>query len=189
MPLSIALIFSLVLWNISCDESLPPHEEPHSLFTGNLRIVYFNNTAKGTINELRIYLDARNVFDETLEDSAGLQGTLEIIVARDPVYRKTVMLSSANLVAGGSYDPRTGQLTIDSGDSLTLMYTWNFIDDNGYSIPRDVSGLKKDPQCPTRTYAPPEILIIRGSLLVFRRIGQTTFSPIQYVLNYFIGSC
>ena len=164
---------------VSCNESLPPYAEPKVPFNGVISVRYQSN-----VQTLSITLTVKSTFDETLQDTAGLTGTLQISMANAPEYSKTVTIDRKIITTYGALDPQTGLLTFDSGDSVTVLYKWNFVTDNGTALPSDVFVQQPDPQFPGRTISPPETFIVTGVVQVFKRFGQVTFSPIQFVMNY-----
>ena len=166
----------------SCDEPLPPHEDPKSLFQGELNPEY-RYIASGS--QLWINIFAINTFDETLQAPARLEGTVEIVLERAPEYRKTIALDRTLLVNPSILSQWTGQVTVNAGDTVQFRYRWNFVDDNGIYLPSKVFKKIHDPDFPDIFYADPEKFIIKGSLQVFDKIGQVTFQTVNYVVNYY----
>jgi hypothetical protein len=164
---------------IACNETLPPYAEPQTPFSGVIYVRY-----QSRIQTLTITLTVKSTFDETLQDTAKLAGALQIVLADAPQYSKTVSIDRKNFITYGSLDPQTGLLTVNSGDSLSFVYNWDFVTDNGAVLPTDVFVKQPDPQFPGRTISPPETFIVSGVVQVFTRFGQVTFFPIRFVMNY-----
>jgi hypothetical protein len=185
IPLFASLLLVLLL-NLSCDESLPSYSIPATIFESSISPL-FVKTRDGP--RLWVYLTVKNTFDETLQDTASLVGSLEIILARDQSIRKTVAFNRNYIYRNYPYPstPSIDQnniLTFNSGDSLTFLYQWNFMSDNNIFLPQQVFTLTKDPNDPTHLTAAPETFIVRGSVQIFSRIGQVIFEPIDYILYY-----
>lgn len=163
---------------LSCDEVLPPHTEPQALFRS---AIYCHYPSK--YQTLALTVTVTNTFDETLQDTARLAGTLEIVMADAPEYRKTITIDRRMFPAYGLYDPQTGIMTVNSGDSLSFVYFWDFFTDNGTYL-RDVFARQPDPKYPGRIVSPPVTFIVSGFIQVFTRFGQVTFSPVRFVMIY-----
>jgi hypothetical protein len=126
IPFSLLVLVALVAG--PCDESLPSHEEPDAYFQGRITAQYSHSPNE---NGLRGLIVVRNVFDETLQGSAALQGSVIIESLRNPALRKTVQLTRANILFLRGYDARTNTFTFDAGDSISMVYTWDFASDDG----------------------------------------------------------
>jgi hypothetical protein len=176
----LGLILLLPIFFTSCDESLPLHEDPKSLFRGELNPEY-----RYIAGQLWINIFAINTFDETLQAPARLEGTMEIVLERAPEHRKTIALDRTLLVNPSILSQWTGQVTVNAGDTVQLRYRWNFVDDNGISLPDKVFKKIHDPDFPDIYYANPEKFIIKGSFQVFDKIGQVTFQTVNYIVNYY----
>ena len=163
-------VLVLAVFDLSCNESLPPHEDPKSLFQGTLKAEYHPGVVYGG-SQLWIYLYVINTFDETLQNYGMMKGTLDIVLSRDPNYHRSVSLDWANLVNGVTTDPRTGQIVVNREDTVTLLYKWDFVDDNGVWLPSTVfRGFEK--------------VIISGTFQVFDKTGLVDFNRIYYDFSY-----
>ncbi|HTP12546.1 MAG TPA: hypothetical protein VMM37_02925 [Bacteroidota bacterium] len=158
------------------------YQEPASLFVGTVVPDYrWGNMA----STLWIHINIRNTFDETLQGRERLTGTLEVILAREPHCRKTVALINTSVVNSTGVTRQNGQVTINRGDTLKLLYVWDFWDDNGNYLPTDVFHPHGEPGFPDILESDPELFIIRGSFQVFDKNGQLTFQQAEYVLTYY----
>jgi hypothetical protein len=175
----IAGLLLLSCMGVSCNESLPSYEEPKSLFAGTLTPEFRYRSG------LWVHIDVRNTFDETLQGRERLTGTLEIVLMRDQQYRKTVALNSDFIVASAGVTRSYDQVTVNWGDTLKLLYKWDFYDDNGNFLPVDVFHVHGEPGFPDILVADPELFLIRGSFQVFDKRGQLTFQSTQYLLTYY----
>jgi hypothetical protein len=114
-----------------------------------------------------------------------LTGILEIILPRDPYYRRTVSLTSDLMVASAGVTRWYDQVTVNLGDTLKLLYKWDFVDDNGNYLPMTVFHMHGEPGFPDILVADPETFLIKGSFQVFDKTGQLTFQSTQYLLTYY----
>lgn len=183
--LRIALLFLLTcgVLALSCNESLPPYNDPGHVFEGQLLARY---TLTLNENSLKVEFRFTNVFDETLNGVADLQGSGLITLKRKPTVRKTFTITSAHLVSG-KYVPSTRVLTIDPGDTVRLIYTWDFRDDAGNDLRSteftyfpDASCTMDQPVPVERRIASRETFIISASLSVFNRVTPVVVGPIEY---------
>lgn len=121
------LFLSLILLGTSlsfstCDESLPAYHEPDVVLEATLSAQYVLDF---TDNSLKVYLTARNIFDETLQSKADVTGTVEL-----ELLKKTFFLSVDKLIQG-RYNAGSRVLTFNPRDSVRLGVHWEFIDDRG----------------------------------------------------------
>jgi hypothetical protein len=179
--------FSIVIlvFSLSCDESLPPRQNPSELFTAHLQGYYVYTQFA---NNVVINLIAVNNFDETLSDRVGLTGTIVITSNRDSSVHKTIQLSLSNMIHG-TYDPVKGTLTVNPVDSVVIQVTWDFTDDEGGSLPNYFFQYSLDRSCKQRLVAKSETFTISGKAKLYSILGyaqsQNSFTLQQY--DIFIG--
>jgi hypothetical protein len=176
----IHFLLIIPVFSLSCDEALPPRQDPTSLFKVSLQSFYVYTD---TENDVAIVLSAINDFDETLNDRLALSGTIVITSDRDSSVHKTIPLSTANLI-GGHYDPVKGILTIDPGDSVVVQAKWDLTDDNGVSLPSYFFQYHVDAMCRDRLISSPEYFTISGKAKLYANLGyaesQLTYAIRQY---------
>jgi hypothetical protein len=180
--LFLPLVF--VCLSLSCDESLPPRNDPTMLLAATLESFYSLGV---TTNHLYLTINVRNVYDETIQDTENISGTLEIVLRRNSLYRKTVQLSSSNLLTVSAYNGTTDQLTVDSGESVQLRYAWDFSTDVEGSSPADFFRLYPDVECSSRKFAYKDVFIVKGTVQLFRSVGKVSFGPVDVPLCYING--
>ena len=181
---SVVLLASLlVLTSLSCNEDLPPYQEPEVLLKATVEGEYWLSVDD---HSLRIYVRITNTYDETLEGKASLTGSVVATFARDPSIHKTIPLTSSNLFSG-DYSPDE-TLRIDPGKSIVLRAVWQFsgdkvIDDNGRDLafrgdgPPTFFSFVTDKTCEWRRFARPEDLILEATVTVFERKPNVTAGP------------
>lgn len=187
------LLIALALFSPSfgpCDESLPVYEEPAKVFVMELNVLY---DLEHYGDRLIVYILVRNVFDETLQGTAAIRGTVEIISVRDTTVKKTFQLSSERVIQAKGYDRRTGILTIDPQDTVRLGVSWDFIDDSGRDLRGDFFQYYDDLTCYTlRRLAYTEHFVFTGAIKVFDKTTQVQAKPVEFPLCYvtaFIKTC
>lgn len=168
-----------------CDESLPVYQEPERILDGRIEGAYVLTIQD---NSLKVYLKIKNVFDETLQGQAILKGTVEIISARDPQVRKTLVVGPGNIISARGYERNTGRLTIDPGDTITLGVSWDFTaDDRGVDLRSNFFQYIKDVTCDSRCLAFTEDFILTGDITVYPQRAPLRMSvnfPVCFVSRW-----
>lgn len=176
----IHLLVVIVVFSISCDEALPPRQDPSNLFSVQLQQYYhYDQNFNNVIVDLFIY----NRFDETLSDRMSMTGAIVITSNRDTSVHRTFELSALNLIHG-TYDPAKGTLTINPGDFAEIQVTWDFTDDSGLSLPSYFFDYRVDRTCRQRLISLPESFTIAGKARLYSNLGyaqsQLSFQIQQY---------
>lgn len=128
----------------SCSEQLPLREDLSDQITIGLMSKYYvvpGSSVSGDAGMLQFFIVVKNRLDETLDDIARLNGTLEVTWQppkdREPniTLTRTFTLSHANIFSSPQYDPVTRRITLQPGDSLTLRVIWNMkTNDSSYLL-------------------------------------------------------
>lgn len=187
------LALAVMISSHSCNESLPPYQEPQQLYNATIDGKYW---LSDTEHSLTVYFRITNVFDETLEGPALLTGKIQISSARDTSIHKTFLLGTTNLFSGYVLIGKT--LRIDPKQTMVLKATWDFIgdkvsDDKGRNLAGDSATASfftyvEDKTCQWRRLARPEDLLLQGTVRLFERTapleaGPTVF-PFCFVTNF-----
>lgn len=162
---------------LSCQEVLPPRNDPGHLFDGRLRATYQLSRFENTI---RVTLTLVNIYDETLQGAARFDGWLRFQLNRDTTYSRTFRLSDTLLLFARSYNSRTRELTIDHGDSLQLQAEWDYLDDRGRDFRHEVFGYYADTSCSGRRIAHREDFSMSGYVKVFERAAGEEYPSAPY---------
>lgn len=169
---------------LSCKEPLPVYKDPTDLFSGVLRIGYLYGTPPANI--FRIQMVIFNDFDETFEGRTLFEGEIEIVLARKPEVKKTLVLSVDNLIQG-RYDAGSRVLIFNPRDSVRLGVTWEFNDDTGADLRETEFIYSTDRYCPQRKIAKEETFLVSGILKLYDRTGDIKFGPVLYSLCYVLN--
>ncbi|HEY6950936.1 MAG TPA: hypothetical protein VI758_00945 [Bacteroidota bacterium] len=162
-------LLALAVCLCSCNESLPPRQDPQNVFGQGARAQYI---CSDVANNVLIDIALTNNFDETLSDTVHFSGTVVVTSERDPSVHKTFALSLSNLVHG-IYDSRSGVLTINPGDSVVIRVIWSLDDDAGASLSSTLFHYHVDPDCAGRLVSSPETFSIVSRTRLFAPLGLT----------------
>ena len=149
----LGLSMFLLSLSLSCDEQLPLYAEPNFIFEASLSGFYAHSLSD---NSLKIYLTVKNIYHETFQEEALLQGELLVTSVRDSALQRRFTLSFAEVIEGPGYNRRTGVLTMEPGATVRLGVSWDFVDDRGKDLRYDFFEYVEDPACPSRCLAMPE---------------------------------
>ncbi len=177
LPASILLL----LFTFSCDESLPPRDNPNDVFDGSVRVVYVHDWNE---NGLRFYAEVINTFDETIEDTAILRGQLFVSLPRAANTSRTLAFTVDSLISYRMYDRLSNQFRIDPGDTMRFMLRWDFIDDRGRYIPDYEFAYYPDETCALRELAYEEFIVVSGRLAISRRLGELALAETVFPLCF-----
>ncbi len=102
-------------------------------------------------------IEVNNVYEETIQAAAAVQGTLVISLLSNPDVRATIPIDNTNLQAYNNptvYDPATNIITLNTHQRLYLRVTWDYLlDELGWvhnvaseyvDSPRDETTLYRD---------------------------------------------
>ncbi len=173
--LSILLIIGGIL--SSCDEPLPPRDDPTVVFQGKIEPEF---ALLSSTNALLVILKVKNVFDESLQGIALLTGNVEIAWAPFPDIRKIATLGPGNLIHARKYDVRTGLLTIDPGDSIVFLYSWNIMAESERQMRAEIFTYRTDSGCPLRKIADMETFIVRAQVRVYDKRSPANFGDTMF---------
>jgi hypothetical protein len=185
--ITVALAMALAV-SMSCDESLPPYQNPSNVLEGKVRAQYVLSFSE---NSMHVFFTVTNVYEETFQGQAPLTGTLVVTSKRNPQVQKTFHLTANNISYAASYDKATGVLTIDPGDSVVFSSTWDFIDDAGQDLRLTFFRYVADTSCSGRVIAPDETFVLQGSAKVYDKLPEVSGGPIEYTfchVNIWVGS-
>jgi hypothetical protein len=183
--ITLSFLIAISIFLIACKESLPTRNDPTNLFYGYLDVKY---SLLWNENALRIGINVSNIYDETIQARASLQGTVDVTLISNTLYNKTIKFTDNNLVSTKKYNSATKELTLDPGDSITFVYTWNFVDNNNVDLTADVFRYYRDPDCTLRYIAYSESFAVSGTFQIIENLEIVKLKPkvfnLCYVTNY-----
>jgi len=136
----IFLIIYCCLIFVSCNESLPVHEDLSNLVTTNVRSRYYTLSSSKKSGALQLFITMVNNSDETLDDIVQLNGSVEVSwqpsVEENQNFTKTrtIKLSRNNIMYAKSYDRISHRLRVEPKDSIVLNAYWNFKTDDSTDL-------------------------------------------------------
>jgi hypothetical protein len=193
-PKTLALTFGILTVMVSCNEELPPYDEPNNLLVVTVEGQYW---LSDTEHYVAAIIRIKNTYEETLEGAASLAGEVIVSFARDPSVTKTLKLSSGNLVLG-NYSAG-GILRIDPKEVVVLKTVWTFpgdsvFADGGRDLAHHSRGLppflrlQGDTMCVQRQLAQPEDLLLQASVTVFTRnspmVPEIAIFPFCFISDF-----
>ncbi|HEY6950934.1 MAG TPA: hypothetical protein VI758_00935 [Bacteroidota bacterium] len=165
------LFFSLLIVSLSsCEESLPPRNDPSTFLKASFRATYVYSPA---MNDVVFQVSVINGFDETLEGPLDLDGFVLIKSTEHPQSQKTITISPSDLIHGFR-DPHTGMLILNPGDSVIFQSTWDFTDDLFRYLPLTAFHYSTDLTCTQRLIADPESFSVYGKVKLYKQSGYGT---------------
>jgi len=178
------LIFGLLFVG-ACDEYLPSYREPGAVLEGKIEATYVLTSSD---NRVGIAVTAVNKYEESLEGRRVFTGSIEIRSKRRPELRKTLNISSTQLIYARIHNTQTGMVRMDPGDSVRFLVSWDLAgsDTPGDNEFLDLFSYYIDPTCPgpppspMRTIAFRETFILSGELRVFEQASPAIMGPTEF---------
>jgi hypothetical protein len=133
----------------SCDESLPPRDEPVNFLLITCSMDYYK-----TRYEEWVYLTVRitNNYTEVFSDTTSIYGSIELIKTDDPSFQKHIDLTVADLkqqyfntltgqyvTSRAEYSAASKVLTLPIGQAAVVQYKWNLMSDDSVDLRKIVT--------------------------------------------------
>jgi hypothetical protein len=178
----------LLLLPLSCQESLPPQEQPPVALRASLEVLSFgpyvtirNGAPTGTAGAFQI--GVTDVYDDVLQDSATVEATLEIWLKEMPAIRTTVTATIIDLTT-----PQFVQrniMTLEPDSTAVILKQWAHRDQDSipfweYVSTRLTSTTGGIPFCESD----PVHFVVRGSVRLFRYSPPIIFPEQEFSIVY-----
>ena len=127
--------------SLRCNESLPVYNAPANILSAVVSPVNFvsdtvryrmmdeNNPSLVSVRlfspKFGIDVKIVNIYSETIQDDADIQGTLELTWIDKVEMKASIPLSSSGII-GGQYDPVTHLITLNPGETVTIRVYWDY---------------------------------------------------------------
>jgi hypothetical protein len=176
------------LLGLSCDEVLPPREEPPPVLSSVLTIVSAanpivirNGLPAGTMGAIQV--SVTNVYDDVLQDSSILEGRVEVWMKDNPDVRAVILLTESDLVTYNLLNG--GTLTIGVDTTLIMLRQWSHRTVSGVPVWEYVDLFPGvTPGGEGYCMSKPITFVVRCSLRVFKSYGQIQFPDQEIPLIY-----
>ncbi|MFA6468421.1 MAG: hypothetical protein WCW35_05945 [Bacteroidota bacterium] len=127
-----------------CEDLLPVYIEPDNIFEASLVSVdstlvqYYETdekdlTPEGPIinyqsftSDFRISVSVKNLYEETLQNTAAVSGKLEIWNELHPEEKATIPITTSNIASGSGYNASTNSITLNPNEKLFFTIRWNY---------------------------------------------------------------
>ena len=152
---------------LSCDEHLPPRDDPNDLLSARMETTWSLTSLE---NRIYLRLVLTNSYDEVIEGTLEVDGSITIALARNQSYSRTFPLGTAQIDDAPVYNPGTGYMLIPPGASMSFLIGFDWRDDTGRDV-RAVMEYVVDPGCNLRKVAERETFIVHGEAKLFKRIS------------------
>ncbi len=173
---------------LSCDEQLPTREDPPSILLSSFSIEPGPAVLEDSTNSGRggiINMDVTNIYDEVLQDTAMIRGTLELWMRTDPTKRATVTFDERALQNISSLF--RGILTIRVNEKIFFVHQWSQRTDEGEYFWRYVPvTLKVDGQGNQYLESDTLYMAASASIQVFKKVQPIKLPEIHYSMFYII---
>jgi hypothetical protein len=190
IPLLATLLFN------SCEESLPPRDEPIDYFVATCSCNYFRNTF-GTVEYIIVSVVVRNMYSETFSATPSILGNVMISWKNDSRYSKHGTFTAGAIVKPVFFDPFTGKnvttrseydpvknvLTIPVGDSVNFEYTWPFVADDSTDV-RRLFFFPPDQPNPETVLSEVETFIVSADVRLYKSTATFHTPTILFTRKY-----
>ncbi len=174
----------------ACDEVLPPREQPQKFIDMTLDVSpkeYITIDPSKGWQELSFILTLRNAYDEVLEDTAHIRGSVDIWFQGDRSVHASVKGGEPELIGGTV--PRNGILTLRPDSAVVMKLDWNHFTDRNLLVWWYVQ--RKDTVDNVgRTFfrTEPVVLFVKASLQVFKNVQALTATAARVATVYRVYS-
>jgi hypothetical protein len=164
----------------SCDESLPPRDEPQSYFVPTLETGYA--FVSRSADAIFLTLKIRNTYTETFSDKADIYGFITIQLKDMPQLQRRFELTAANYVQNyfdpatslsvatkSRYDSYTRILTFPENEYVVFQIPWNLITDDTIDI-RDAVPYHPDPLNPQFSATDDLTFVVTAGIHLYKNI-------------------
>ncbi len=171
----------------SCEETLPPREKPKDFLVATIAlnpgpVVIQDGT--GAAREGSFVLELKNLFDEVLQDSALVRGTIEIWLKNNPSQRRLIICTEGDV---SNNVVRFGLATLGVDSSARLTKAWNHKTDEGIPFwsfgrlsPRISHG--GVPYCESD----PLQFVASATVQLFKNVQPERTQQIEFSLTYWV---
>jgi hypothetical protein len=173
----------------SCDESLPPRDEPQNFLVASTNAFYYN--AHGAdFFYLTVFI--RNNYTETFSDTAAIFGTITLQWKEDPSFQRHFDLTGADLkksyfdpitkgtsTAQSDFSPISKILTIPENGYTVFQVLWDLRSDNHQNI-KDYLKFYTDPLSSEFDRTGDMTFVVNSGIHLYKNISSIYSQPMLY---------
>ena len=184
----ILLLLLLSLGGLSCDESLPPRNDPPQVLAYSLAVhdgivPVRNGLPSGLVGGFETF--ARNVYNEVLSDTQRIQFRIDITMRDQPENQATVIVDRQNLTNAFLL---SGQILTVGIDTACHLYAyWNQHTNEGkpfWSFVKSSPGRTSSGE--PYLASDPIVVVVSASVQVFKKVQPYHFPPTEYTFVYWV---
>ena len=171
-------IFILLLFFLSCEESLPPRIVPQNSL--EITEIIANQEANGGGIFMAIKVIGVNRYADTFQDTVKVNGNIHIWWVRKPEIEANVPLDNRHFK-----DPTRisgSVLTLDPGEEFHLETLWYLKADDGKNI-IDLLDFSNSPVIDGIVTAAPEKFVLEVQLTLFNETGLLRSKPHEFIIT------
>ncbi len=116
------LLLSGIIFHNSCEESLPTYVDPSDLLALTDISAEVSGVQRSSLN---IHIKGVNNYDDALYDTAGVNGSLHVLIPENGYWKVDLPIQNANITDATEYDGIV--LTIAPNDTFHLHIIWNLV--------------------------------------------------------------
>jgi hypothetical protein len=170
--------FLCILLLSSCDESLPPYQQPVNLLAiDRIEISQGTYSLEGDYL-VKFFIYGKNQFDETFSEAVNIEGKVEIWNKEKPDLFATLSLNNTN------FSPNTNLsgnvLTIGPGEEFELLVTWNSHTDDGEDLADFINGSTHTISAESEDMRD---FYVQAEVTLFEELGLVQSVPVLFVFN------
>jgi hypothetical protein len=181
-------VFCMLMFS-SCEESLPPRDDPQNFLATTIEGGYLWSVSAESIY---FTVKIRNTYSETFSDTTSIFGTIAIQLKDDPAFQRHFELTAADLKAF-YYNPLTGSyvqstssynnfskiLTMPENSIAVFQVRWNLQSDNSIDL-RRITQYHPDPLNPHVLVTDEIAIAVTAGVHLYKAFPMLYPEPILY---------
>jgi len=172
------LIFLVLLFFLTCDESLPPRIVPQDTLEITAIIANQGANAGGIFVAINVF--GQNNYEETFQDTVDVKGNIHIWWARKPEIEANVPLDNRHFTKPTRISGNI--LTLDPGEKFRLEALWYLnLDDGRYLI--NLLDFSNSSVINGIIIAKPEKFMVEVQLTLYEETGLLRSEPHEFIIE------
>jgi hypothetical protein len=176
----------------SCDESLPPRDDPQNFLVASTNAFYYNSHG-ADVFYLTVFI--RNNYTETFSDTTAIFGTITLQWKEDPSFQKRFDITAADLkksyfdpiskgtsTARSDYSPISNFLTIPENGYIVFQVMWDLRSDDHQYIKGELS-FYNDPSSSEFDRTDDITFVVNSGIHMYKNISSIYSQPMIYKVH------